>query len=208
MSFADKAGEGMTFARLKQLAFEKKSIIIYGFPEKSEDRLFNSALAIMPDGNYHVYQKSHLYDTEKAVFDLGQSGFFVFSYNDVRIGLMICFDWRFPEAARKLALQGAQIICHPSNLILPHCPAAIITRALENNVFTITANRVGQENRTGDSLNFIGQSRIVGPDAGIIADLKADETGFLSANIAPELADDKAISPRNNILDDRRPDMY
>ncbi len=208
INLADESGEGITFARLSQLASEKNSLIIYGFPEKTEDRLYNSAMAILPDGRYHVYQKTHLFDTEKAVFDPGQSGFFVFSFNNARIGMMICFDWRFPEAARKLALQGAQIICHPSNLVLPHCPTAVITRALENNVFTITANRIGQENRTGNSLSFIGLSRIVGPDGEIIASLGAEEAGFVSADIVPELADNKAITPRNHIFDDRRPEMY
>ena len=53
----------------------------------------------------------------------------------VKIGMMICFDWIFPEVARSLALKGAEIICHPSNLVLPHCPKAMKIRSLENRVF-------------------------------------------------------------------------
>lgn len=121
---------------------------------------------------------------------------------------MICFDWRFPEAARKLTLLGAQIICHPSNLVLPHCPDAMVTRALENGVYTITADRIGTENRTGTALTFIGNSRIIGPDGRILAELGRDETAFVARDIDPARADQKAVTPRNDLLGDRRPEFY
>ena len=121
---------------------------------------------------------------------------------------MICFDWRFPESARKLALLGAQIICHPSNLVLPHCPNSMVVRALENNVFTITADRVGVENRTGEKLEFIGKSRIISPDGTVLGELGTEEPGFLAVEIDPALADDKNVTPRNDLFDDRRPEFY
>ena len=121
---------------------------------------------------------------------------------------MICFDWRFPEAARKLALGGAQIICHPSNLVLPHCPYSMVVRALENNVFTITSDRVGSENRTDQELKFIGKSRIITPDGEILGELGTDDPGFLSVDIDPQLADNKQITPNNELLSDRRPEFY
>jgi predicted amidohydrolase len=65
------------------------------------------------------------------------------------LGVMICFDWYFPEAARSLALRGAQIILHPANLVLPFCQDAMITRCLENRVFAVTANSGGAEMRQG-----------------------------------------------------------
>ena len=71
----------------------------------------------------------------------------MFNLDGVKVGVMICFDWRFPETARSLALKGAEIIAHPSNLVLPHCPQAMITRCLENRIFAITADRVGEEER-------------------------------------------------------------
>jgi len=206
--YADVAGEGKTFERLSSLSAEKRAVIVYGFPERQGDHLFNSAAAVAPDGTSLVYQKTHLFDTEKNIFDPGLTGFRLFEYDRVRFGLMVCFDWRFPEAARKLALDGAQIICHPSNLVLPHCPDAMITRALENNVFTVTADRVGSENRTGAPLRFIGRSRIIAPDGVILGELSETETGFVDAEIEPELADKKRITPGNDIFVDRRPEYY
>ena len=133
-------------------------------------------------------------DDDGYIWYPGLTGFRIFEYRQVRFGLMICFDWRFPEAARRLALSGAQIICHPANLVLPHCPDAMVTRALENNVFTVTADRIGSENRTGIPLKFIGRSRIIAPDGIILGELGETETGFISADIDTELADRKRLS--------------
>jgi predicted amidohydrolase len=79
----------------------------------------------------------------------------------VKVGMMICFDWIFPESARTLALKGAQIIAHPSNLVLSYCQQAMFTRAVENRVFTITANRTGTEINGDKELYFTGKSVIV-----------------------------------------------
>jgi predicted amidohydrolase len=208
LSLADPAGEGFTYEKMKKLAADKKALVVYGFPEVDKGRLFNSAIAVFPDGRFHKYRKIHLFNTEKEIFEPGREGFSVFEYRGAKIGLMICFDWRFPEAARRLALDGAQIICHPSNLVLPHCPDAMITRALENNVFTITCDRIGMENRTGQSLTFIGKSRIIAPDGRILGGLEEDEVGWLEVEIDPQLADNKQITPRNEIFSDRHPEFY
>jgi len=205
---ADRAGEGYTFEKIRKLSAQKDALIVYGFPELSENMLFNSSIAVFPDGNYHSYQKIHLFNTEKRIFQPGRTGFSVFEFKNCRIGMMICFDWRFPEAARRLALDGAQIICHPANLVLPHCPDAMITRALENNVFTITCDRIGSENRIGQELLFIGKSRIIAPDGNILGELGGDDCGFACAEIDPQLADNKQITPLNEILGDRRPEFY
>ncbi len=208
LSLADEAGRGYTFDRLKAFAGKTGSLVVYGFPEISGTKLFNSSLAILPDGNFFLYQKIHLFNTEKDIFDPGETGLFVFPFRNARFGLMICFDWRFPESARKLALLGAQVILHPSNLVLPHCPQAMVIRALENNVFTVTCNRVGTENRTGEPLNFIGRSRIIAPDGSILGELMPDEPGNLAIDITPESADNKKVAPRNDIFKDRRPEFY
>lgn len=208
LSLADEAGKGYTYERLRLLAKEKNGLIVYGFPEKRGEKLFNSALAVLPDGTFHLYQKTHLFDTEKNIFSPGETGFSVFPFRGAKIGLMICFDWRFPESARKLTLLGAQIICHPSNLVLPHCPDAMIIRALENLIFTITADRVGQENRGGNLLKFIGRSRIIAPDGQILGELGEMDEDFLSVDINPKDADNKSVTRNNNILSDRRPEFY
>jgi predicted amidohydrolase len=208
VGLADEAGRGYTFESLQRLSTEKNGLIVYGFPERRGVGLFNSAMAVLPDGSHYIYQKTHLFDTEKEIFDPGETGFFVFAFKNARVGMMICFDWRFPESARKLALLGAQIICHPANLVLPHCPQAMIVRALENNVFIITSDRVGEEARTRDKLKFIGQSRIIAPDGKVLGELGKSRTGWLSVDITPESADDKTVTARNDLFKDRRPEYY
>jgi len=203
-----KAGEGRVFEALADLASKKNAMIVYGFLELDGKRIFNSASAIYPDGEFKTYRKIHLFNTEKEIFDPGDTGFFVFDFKDARIGIMICFDWIYPESARKLALLGAQVICHPANLVLPHCPAAMITRALENKVFTVTADRIGEESRAGNDLRFIGQSRIVAPNGKILGELGDDRPGLITAEIDPQLADNKRITTRNDLLSDRRPEFY
>ena len=122
---------------------------------------------------------------------------------------MICFDWRFPETARSLALQGAEIIAHPSNLVLPHCPQAMITRCLENRVFAITADRVGDESRVPkEFLQFIGQSQVVDPDGKILVRASETEEEVCIVEIDLEKAREKFLNPKNDIFKDRRPDLY
>ncbi len=117
---------------------------------------------------------------------------------------MICFDWAFPEMARLLALGGAQVILHPSNLVLPYAQAAMLTRGLENGVFTVTANRHGQERGTP----FSGRSQVTSPKGALLAQAAGDFTGVLTAVVDLAQADDKQITPLNHVLNDRRPDLY
>ena len=122
---------------------------------------------------------------------------------------MICFDWRFPEIVRSLALNGAEIIAHPSNLVLPHCPQAMITRCLENRVYAITANRVGNENRIpNETLHFIGQSQVVDPDGNILIRASEIEEEVQIVEVDLGKARDKFINSKNDIFKDRRPDLY
>src|SRR5258708_3825489 len=112
--------DGTTFARMAQFAKAKSCWVVYGFAEKG-DRIYNSALLVGPDGVAGLYRKVHLYNRENLFFSPGNMGFPVFDLPFGRIGIMICFDWIYPESARTLALGGAALIAHPSNLVLPHC---------------------------------------------------------------------------------------
>ena len=112
---------------------------------------------------------------EKLWFAPGNRPLEVYTIGTVTIGIMICFDWFFPEVARALAVKGADILCHPANLVLPYCPQAMITRCIENRVFAITANRIGTERRTEESLSFIGTSQILGTKGEIL--YRASPTG-------------------------------
>jgi predicted amidohydrolase len=163
---------------------------------------------ISPDGVIENYQKTHLYADEKLLFQPGLSGFKVFEWQGVNIGMMICFDWIFPESARTLALADAQIIAHPANLVMPYCQNAMVTRSIENKVFTITANRIGTERLKQHTLQFTGASQMTGPSGEILyRGPKQRETVHI-ATINPEAALNKKISKRNDLFKDRRPEVY
>jgi predicted amidohydrolase len=203
-----QAADGRTADRLHKVAVRHSSSFVAGFAESAGGHVFNSAMAVDGDGLKAVYRKTHLFDNEKKWFEPGDSGFVVTRLAGVQVGIMICYDWRFPESARTLALAGAQIIAHPSNLVLKTCQDAMVTRALENGVFTVTANRVGMESVGGVSAAFTGRSRIVAPDGSILAEGAVDAADMKVVEIDPEVALDKTVTGRNNLFSDRRPDMY
>jgi 5-aminopentanamidase len=198
---------GFTSQALSSFVKKKTCHIIYGFAEKA-DHLYNSAALIGPSGMIGIYRKIHLYFREKLFFAPGNLGFPVFELPFGKIGMMICFDWIYPESARTLALKGAQLIAHPSNLVMPHCPDAMVTRCLENRIFTATANRIGQENRGGVDLRFIGKSEIVSPRGEILHRLAENDIGVAVAEIDLSQAKKKNINDYNDLLGDRRPDQY
>ena len=170
--------------------------------------MYNSSALVGPRGFIGIYRKVHLYYREKLLFAPGDLGFPVFKLPFGNVGMMICFDWIFPESARMLALAGAEIILHPSNLVLPHCPDAMITRALENRVFTVTANRIGTEDRGGIKLSFIGKSEIVSPKGKVLSRLLTKKTGVAAADIDLSAARDKNVNEYNHVFEDRRLDQY
>ncbi|MBI5327752.1 MAG: acyltransferase [Deltaproteobacteria bacterium] len=206
---SEEAPQGWTSQRLIRIAKNKKIFIVAGISEKHCGRFYNSALLIGPKGFIGAYRKAHLFWNEKKFFTTGNTSFKVYDIGIAKVGMMICFDWLFPEVARILALKGADIICHPSNLVLPHCPQAMITRCLENKVFAITANRVGVEHRIkGQKLKFIGQSEIVAPDGKILCRASDNKEKIGIVEIDHKLARNKNITPLNNIFKDRRKKLY
>ena len=200
--------DGPSVTALKRIARENYVSLVAGFAELCKGKGYNSAVLIRPSGKINIYRKTHLFWNEKKWFSPGDTGFNVFKVGNVRVGLMICFDWIFPEAARTLALKGAQIICHPSNLVLPHCPASMPLRALENKVFTITANRTGREQRDGQDLKFIGRSVICSPDRSVLAYAGTNDECVKVVEIDPKRANNKRITPVNDLFRDRRPEYY
>ncbi|MBM4354638.1 MAG: acyltransferase [Deltaproteobacteria bacterium] len=180
-----------------------------GFPERSGRRVYNSAFLVGPDGLEAVYRKVHLFGREKELFMPGDLGFAVHTVAGVRVGMMICFDWLFPESARTLMLGGAQVLLHPSNLVLPHCPDAMKTRALENRVFTVTANRTGSESRVpGETLTYIGQSVIWTPRGEALLRLGVEEERAAAVEVDVRLAAEKRVTPYNDLVKDRRCEFY
>ena len=181
--------------------------VVYGFAEKA-NHIYNSSALLGPDSLIGLYRKVHLFDRENLFFRSGDVGFPVYDLPFGRIGMMICFDWIYPEAARTLALKGTQLIAHPADLVLAYCPDAMITRCLENSVFAATADRVGRENRGGHDLRFIGTSEIVSPRGEILGRLGTNDVGICVRDVDLEEAEDKKVNSHNDLLVQRRRDQY
>ncbi len=199
---------GPTVERLSEIARTNNLFLAFGIAEKVGERLYNSSFLLSPDGSVEVYRKAHLFNTEKLFFTPGDTGFPVFDVklgrSRARIGLLVCFDWIFPEPWRILALKGAQIIAHSTNLVLPYCQDAAITRAIENRLFIATSNRTGEEH----GLRFTGISQIVSPKGKIMVRLGERIEGVWTVECDIEEANDKMVTERNDIIADRREDLY
>ena len=194
---------GPTTAALSMMARAKGCAIVAGIAERDGARLYNSAVLVTPT-RVERYRKIHLFKDEKRLFSPGNLGFHVWSVRGVKIGVMVCFDWFFPESMRTLALRGAEIIAHPANLVLPYCPEAMKTRCLENRVFAVTADRVGVER----GLRYIGRSQVVDTRGRVLK--RAGATGEASGvvTIHPGEAREKRLNRFNDLLGDRRPSAY
>ncbi len=209
---------GPTTQFLIELAAAKEAFICGGLVERDSDCLYNSAVLVGPEGLIACYRKLHLFYEEKLWFTPGNGSPEVHDLGvglpgvgtpKARVGMMVCYDWRFPEVARTLALKGAQVILHPTNLVQPYCQEAMITRCLENGVFAATANRVGTDAKPdGSRLTFTGRSQVVNPQGEVMSQAPVDEEAVLIIDIDPAEADDKFVTEHNHLLNDRRPDYY
>ncbi|RLG56022.1 MAG: acyltransferase [Thermoproteota archaeon] len=209
LKLAEPLYEGPSVREWLKAAEEQGATVIAGFAELADGgKVYNSAAVCMPDGQTAVYRKVHLFYREKLYFTPGDLGFPVFEVGKLKLGVIICYDWVFPEACRVLALRGAEVICHPANLILPYAQRAMLARSIENRVFTITANRIGVEDRGGLRLEFTGMSQVVSPKMEVLASSPRDAEDVKIAEIDLSLARDKKITELNDIFDDRRPQFY
>jgi predicted amidohydrolase len=212
---AAEGPDGRSTAFFKRLAKDHKAMVIAGFAEKSGDKVYNSAIIASPDGVTKVYRKTHLFYREKACFSEGDSGFFVVQhpFNDCKVGVMVCNDWRYPEAARSLALLGADVIACPSNLVSNIWGIGMAARALENKVYVAVANRCGTEVRefedgSTQSLTFTGRSVLYNFTGEPVE--QADKVGdkVITLQIDPLLTRDKSFNEFNDLLKDRRTAFY
>ncbi len=206
---AEDPENGLSAVFFKELSQKLNCSIVFGFAEKVDSGIYNSAMLVNPDSTSHIYRKTHLFLNEKNWFKPGDTGFNVFTAkNGIKIGMMICFDWMFPEAMRSLAIKGAQIVCHPANLVLPWCQQAMFARSLENRVYSITCNRFGTESQSGKDLTFTGGSQILDSLGKKLSSADTNKKTLHIVEIEPEIACNKYITPRNNILEDRRTEFY
>ncbi|MDD4856869.1 MAG: beta-ureidopropionase [Candidatus Krumholzibacteria bacterium] len=206
-SLAETIPGGYTVSEMQKLAKKRQLNIVFGMAQRYKGAYYNSAVCVTSKGKIEVYQKVHLFDREKLFFTRGKS-FKIVSTEQAKLGLLVCFDWIFPEAARTLALGGAQILCHPSNLVLPYAKDAMKTRCIENRVFGVTANRIGSERRGTMFLSFTGGSQIVNPAGDVLASASDRSESLRVVEIDVGEALDKNITTNNNLFEDRTPSLY
>jgi 5-aminopentanamidase len=204
LSLAEPA-DGPSAAEAGKIARQAGVALLYGYPEREGDRVYNAALLIDKTGRVAAnYRKTHLYGSEeKRLFAPGDD-LVVAELDGLKAGILICYDVEFPEAVRALALAGAELIAVPTALIEPFDIVArtlVPARAFENQVYVAYAGLCGREG----SLGYCGLSCIAGPDGRDLARAGADPC-VLFAEVDPS-----AISKgrqANPYLCDRRSEIY
>ncbi|KRE54437.1 carbon-nitrogen family hydrolase [Paenibacillus sp. Soil522] len=205
-SIADRNGE-RTKAFLSEFSKKHQVHIIGGsIAELKEDKVLNTVYVFDRDGNVAAdYSKIHLFrlmEEEKYLAAGDKLG--KLEIEGAGAGMMICYDIRFPELARKLALEGAKLLFVPAEWPHPrlhHWRTLLTARAIENQMFVIACNRMGS---SGDT-HFFGHSLVLDPWGEIIAEAGEEET-ILYADIDLALVD--AVRSKIPVFEDRRPSIY
>ena len=198
--------------RLTVICKELNVHAVFGLLEADGPRLYNACVLVGPDGVVGRYRKVHLPYLGIDRFTTPGDRFDVFDCGEMKLGMNICYDGAFPEAARVMALDGADLIVLPTNWPPgAECTADFVTnaRALENNVYYAAVNRVGTER----GFRFIGQSKICDPSGCVLAQAAHEDEAILYADIQPALAREKHLVrvPGKHEIDrfaDRRPAAY
>ncbi len=202
---AEEVGNSRFITLLHDHCRRTNSYVASGFNEREGFKLFNSAVLVGPGGLIGKYRKIHLFYNEKDIFSAGDVGVPVFETPIGKIAMLVCFDWMFPEVWRIAMLKGADIVCHCSALVLPgFAQRSVPIHALINHFYVITANRTGTEH----GLTFTGMSTIADPKGEVVYQAGAETTECKVFDFDLEKAHNKLMTPRNNIVDDRRPEMY
>jgi predicted amidohydrolase len=185
--------------------------VVCGLLERDGDALRNAAAFVGPDGLIGTYRKTHLPFLGVDRFVVPGDELPVFDTPLGRIGIEICYDLRFPEVTRTLALRGADMVAHPTNFPMAakvQTELITVARAAENRVYLLTANRVGKE-RWGE---FCGWSQIVDPYGRRLAEADQVEETLLVADVELEKARDKDyVVPGEYelyLFGHRRPELY
>ncbi len=226
--YAKTVEENDAIKRFKAIAKETETVLPISFYERDENRLFNSVCVIDADGEIlGVYRKTHIpddhYYQEKFYFIPGDTGFKVFNTRYAVIGVGICWDQWFPETARALTLNGAQLLLYPTAIgsepildcdSMPHWQRCMQGHSAANIIPVIAANRVGKEDVTPceengyqkSSLVFYGSSFITDETGGIIACAGREKDEIISAEFDLDKINKNRLSW--GIFRDRRPDRY
>ncbi len=215
VSLAEEIPNGPAVAEWIAVARRLDVHIVAGVAESDGPFLYNTAVLVGPEGFVGKYRKLHLWDIEQMYFTPGNLGVPVFETPYGRIGLIICYDGWFPESYRLCALQGADLVCVPTNWVpMPEQPtgreamATILTMAAAqtNSIFIACADRVGIER----GQEFIGQSVVVGCNGWpIVGPASHVDEAIIYADIdLSEARTKRNLNEFNQLLSDRRDDVY
>jgi predicted amidohydrolase len=196
--------------KLQEMASQLSLAIIAGVSDRDGSHIYNSRTFIDAGGDILAkYRKTHLVTValldERPVFEPGDR-FVNCNFNNFNLGLTICYDLRFPEVCRTLALEhNTNVFINSSAWPFPrleHLRILALTRAIENQSYLVVANRVGSD----DGVTFCGTSAIIDPYGVIIAAASADREELIQAEISHEVID--AVRQRMAVFDHRRRDLY
>lgn len=206
---------------MQALARELSVVLPVSFFERAGQAYFNSLLMIDADGRaLGVYRKSHIpqgpgYE-EKFYFSPGDTGFKVWDTALGRIGVAICWDQWFPEAARAMVLQGADLLCYPSAIgsepkapevqSREHWQRTMQGHAAANMVPLVACNRIGVERFEPTEITFYGSSFIADETGAIVAQASSDRREVIAASF--DLAAQRERRAGWGLFRDRRPDLY
>lgn len=213
-SCASACHENPTIDGWLELARQYDLAVIGGFCELDEDgTLYNSAACVDPTGLQLVYRKIHLWDHESEFFAAGNQLSPICELMGARVSVAICYDLEFPELVRLLTLEGVELLVVPTNwpaseISIDEHPIELIkaqASAATNGIWIAIADRVMTER----GVDWIGCSTIVSPNGYFsAAPLAPDKTGIVIADIEPSKANDKSLTSRNDLIGDRREDVY
>ena len=205
--------DGDSITLYRELSVRTGAVIVAGFAERAAgERPYNSLVVVDQGEVLAVYRKTHLWGTEKLVFAAGSDPAPVVQTSVGRLAAMICYDLEFPEMVRDVSLRGAQIVVAPSNWpairAVPGERPPEVTKAQANaavnRVFVAVADRVGVER----GVDWIGGSLLSDPDGYLVAGLVLGEQAVLVADVDLGRALDKSAGAHNDVLADRRTDLY
>ena len=220
-AYATELEENAAIRHFRQVAKELQVVLPISFYEKKNNARYNSLAVIDADGEVlGRYRKSHIPDgpgyEEKFYFNPGDTGFKVWNTRYAKIGVGICWDQWYPEAARCMALMGAEILFYPTAIgsepqdgsidSKDHWQMCMLGHAAANLVPVIASNRIGVETDEDSSITFYGSSFIAGPQGNIMAEAGRAEETVLVAEFDLDQLETQRIEW--GIFRDRRPDLY
>lgn len=220
-AYATELEQNKAVNHFKAIAKELEVVLPISFYEKKNYARYNSLAVIDADGTVlGKYRKSHIPDgpgyEEKFYFNPGDTGFKVWNTRYAKIGVGICWDQWYPEAARVMSLMGAEILFYPTAIgsepqdgsidSKDHWQTCMLGHAAANLIPVVASNRIGEEIDEDSSINFYGSSFIAGPQGNKVAEAGRDEQAVLVSEFDLDALEVGRIEW--GIFRDRRPELY